>query len=59
MAGAPRSRAVRNAQRPNPWIRAGARLDAIPEHIAEQLATWEQYAELRPLLYEYGFPRRK
>lgn len=37
----------------------GARLDAIPEHIAEQLATWEQYAELRPLLYEYGFPRRK
>jgi|SRR5215217_80824 len=35
----------------------GARLDAIPEHIAEQLATWEKHAELRPLLYEYGFPR--
>lgn len=37
----------------------GARLDAIPPHIAGQLATWERYAELRPLLYEYGFPRQK
>ncbi|MCP3063519.1 ankyrin repeat domain-containing protein [Myxococcus sp. K38C18041901] len=38
-------------------LERGARLDALPAHITEQLATWEQYASVRPLLYEYGFPR--
>ncbi|GEN11236.1 ankyrin [Myxococcus fulvus] len=38
-------------------LERGARLDALPAHITEQLATWDQYEKLRPLLYEHGFPR--